>query len=428
MSLSLPKRLNVLIGPRGAMIMGGKEQALSNNEPGSDELGLAQSFDRLLAATTIRQVRLFISPALIDHLVLPGLEHWLKNDDLIALARSRLASFYGTNQNEREVVVARGGYGIPGVAASISMGLLTHLQDVAKARSVKLIGVFPLAALAMNILAHEGKSPVRTAIWLEDQDAFWVAFCDNAHWISMRSIPANTLRHATRPDILQREHLSAGLPTVNRICFGALRNDIQVPDEWRPSATEYTDHINGSDAQPSILNFLNERRNRTTGFLLVAALIVLIATLHIWNDRQSRHAEALAVLTETKTIADKANKEERRMLDSSENDYRRAMSAYSHQMAPWGGLFSVLNESAGSAIGLTTLSADALDGSLALEGEAKRFDDIQAFADKLSENPMFRDGKITSMLPGGEASAGRVRFGFGIHWASDILGMEAVKP
>lgn len=407
--------------------MGEAEQTGTINAGCADEAALMQSLDRLLEGITRRKVQIFISAALVDHLVLPGLEHWLKDDDLIALARSRLASFYGTDQSRREVVVSRGNYGAPCLAVSMSKNLLGGIRAVAAARKVRLIGVFPSAALAVKALGRELNAPTSTAIWLEDSDSFWIGFREKGHWLATRGVAANVLRHATRPDILQREHLSAGLPAVDRICFGAL-NNTQVPDEWRQSAIVFADHIHALAAQPSALNFLNERKNKAGWLLLLVALVMLAATLYVWSDRQHRYADVLASVTQSNVIADKASDEGRRTLASFEEDYHRATSAYRFQMAPWGELFTALNESGGTALGLTVLKADAIDGSLTLEGEATRFDDIQAFVDKLAENPLLRDGKVTSMQPGGDSSAGRVRFSLGIHWVSTLLSTETIKP
>lgn len=427
MSPSRPERLRILVGRNGLLLLGNTPRSIPL--PPSDapqEEAILRRFGQVLAEAKPRSVDVLLSSELVDTVVLPGLEHWLTEADLQALGRSKLAAFYGTDQSARAVIASREAYGIPGLAMSVSRRLLEGLRAQGAGYGTALAGPRPLAALMVEGLTKELSQPQPTAVWIEEADTVWLGLRADGQWRSARSLPASMLRHTARSDLLQRECLAAGLVGVERICHAAV--GVDGTSDWGARAIDCTGRLAQLPGRSTgIFDFGRKPRPRLGWTVLAAALAGVAATAYAWIDGQAKYAAASEALVQRRQTQTQAAETQRSADDALQAEYARALVAYRLQRLPWADLLTALNESGSDAIGLTDFKADALDGTLALAGEAKRFEDVQAFADALGARPQVRGLRITSMAPGGESSGGRVKFAIAATWHA-ALPREVPRP
>ncbi|MRR32043.1 hypothetical protein EG834_17320, partial [bacterium] len=255
------------------------------------------AFDCLLKKTGARQVRVLLSSSLVDHVAIPGLVHWLKNSDLVALGRSRLAAFYGTDQVQRKVIVSREGYGAACLAASAGKELLDCLEQTADARQVDIVGIQPLAARAIEVLRKELCGNSALAIVIDEVDALWVGLRANGSWRSIRNLPASALRYSSPLDLLKRECLSAGLSGVEYIyCAASGSADAPVLD-WGQDSTDFSDRLRlGGGARRLDLSFREKRGSRMGWYLLGASIIALMGSAYAWRNLQLQLGAAVLVM------------------------------------------------------------------------------------------------------------------------------------
>lgn len=424
MSRLRPEPLPVLLSWQGVSILGDPSSVPSTAAAMANVEALALAFERFLESTGAKVITVVLSSALVDHLVLPGFQHWLSDANLFALARSRLSAHYGTEQSQREIVVAREAYGVSSAAMSAAKELLTQLCQIAKARKVKIAGIRPLAAVAIAALDHELNGHQGKVIWLEEADTFWIGVMENGHWLSMRSIPANSLQCSSRQDLLQRECLAAGLAEAEVVHFASIdsSHDPEKLGDFTQQVSNFSERLIASgNASRAPLDFLAKHSISPLSWRLLAVALVLLAiTGAAWNNIQNRYSIASNALEHQLQTEQQARAKVRSTWNAQQSEFEIARAAYKIQTLPWPDLLAAVNESAGESVGLTVFKADSSTGSLVFEGEAKRFDDVQDFVDRLSKDPRVRGVTVTAITPGGDAAAGRIRFSLSANWASGI--------
>lgn len=418
MSRSHPEQLRVLLGRRGLIVMDDATMSIDLSEATPDDQ-LSQIFEQFLKQTGVKSIEVLLSSALVDTVVIPGLVHWLADTDLQALGRTRLAAFYGTDQEQREVLVSRENYGIPCLGFSAPQRLLDALRAVAAAQRVTLVGIRPLAATTIATLSKEIRASPVTAIWIEENEFLWIGLCADGQWRSARSLPSFALQHTTRHDLLQRECLAAGLVSVDRIFCAAI--GVVPPNEWGEMATDISQRLQTAGRHHSVaaIDFDVKRRHRMGWILLLTALGGLATTASAWIEGQASYIAATEALMQQRQTETQASEQRRATTEAFQAAYARTMTAYRFQSLPWSELFTALNECGGETIGLTDFKADALNGSLAIEGETTRFEDLQAFADALGQRPRISGVRITAMAQSIESGTSRIKFSLIATWSSD---------
>lgn len=376
---------------------------------------IADALDQLLAESDIKEMSVVLSTGLVDFLVLPGLERWLRHHDLDALARSRLERFYGNHQDQRQVTVAREGYATPCVCASVEQNLLNDLLSVARRRRVRIAGIWTLVDLLLAGIRHQLQHRETAAVCVEEPEGLWIGLFRHGEWVSARSIPVHLLGSGRVADLLERECLSAGIATPAHLWWGSLEDN---EGSSRPANAELIDirHKFPNGGLRGELNFLKPNSSSLGWGLLVAALVATIASTAIWSEQEDRRLE-MARMMEGKMRQDQVAGQRRQDFElKAAADHGRALAAYRLQMAPWDKLIDLINTSAEDAVELSHFQADVSERSLKLEGAAKRFEDIQEFIDRLKKQPELEGIEFLSAAPREASVLGNVHFSISAKW------------
>lgn len=415
MSRLPPDHLSIVISRQGLSLLGEihRNAVFSQSEP-PQEKTLPERLGQLLTDLKPKSITIFISPSLVDMVVLPGMEYWLKDADLQAYARARLAAAHGADQNSRFIFVDRENYAVPMLAASLPNTLVEQLRAECLSHKVRLQSLLPITTRLVQVLQEALTKPAPTAIWFEEADAAWLALHAEGKWLSVRNIPAPMLQRMNRADLLHRECLASGLPSLARV-YSARVDRQPLSDLGRPCI----------DCSEQLLAAPSRRRgigdSKRTGLfpgwaVLSAASLAAAFSIYAWIDQQSAYSEASRMQMEQQQILEHDQQARRAAHAAQQASHVEALSAYQRQQAPWDDLLNTINQAMGETIKLDLLDIDALDGSISIEGKASRFEDLQVLTDLLQANPHLSKIEVASLARESETTDAPIKFSMTAIW------------
>lgn len=410
------EHLFILVSRSGLITLGTPQRTipLPLTDTPLDE-ALSALFGQTLTELKPKTVEIVISSTLVDMIVLPGLEHWLKDADLQAYSRARLAAVHGSNQNDRTIFVDRENYGIPALAASFPTRLGEQLQAECHARKIRLLGLQPLATWMIKVLPKPQNDPAPTAVWFEEPDIAWIGLHAEGTWRSVRNIPASMLQRTNRADLLLRECLAVGLASVRRIYSGHVGCS-PISDFGQPSIDCSKQLVDPLPRGTNAYGCSGRSRHFYGWTVLSAALLATAITAYVWVDQQSTYAKASEMLSEQQQIRKQIDEIKRVANAAQQTSYSAAITAYRRQQLPWNALLDAINQSASGKIELTVFKVDAIDSLITLEGTANRFEELQALTDALRTHPQLSKMRISSMTREIDTQAMRVKFSMTANW------------
>lgn len=401
----------------------GKEVAWNSN----DETSLNRALSQLLATTRAQSAVVLLSGSLTNYVVLPGMNYWLGNDDLSALASSRLASFYGGKPSDLAIALNREGYDQPSLAASAAQSLIGALQRSFGAQGVKLLSIKPLVSHLLTLIERELVASPSASVWIEEPGALWIGLRNRGAWLSARSLPAYALTGTSHHDLLQRESLAAGLPEAGKLYCISLNG--QIAANWEVPTIDLSARWQTAKVQTQQgIEFIAQSGNRLGIALLIASLIAMAATLFTLDTLEQRDTARIQQQELLQAGKHQLEAETRVKHQATETEYAKAVLSYRAQTVPWGNLLLTLNECGGDALGLVVFRANATDGSIGIDGEAKQFDDIQAFMDRLAAKPILQDIKLATATLARDAYTGNIRFALTARWINGSPVKASINP
>lgn len=346
-------------------------------------------------------------------MVQPGSQHWLAETDLNALARSRFNGFFGKSAMPQSIAVARGEFACASLSASTETEQLESIRRAGKSAKLIMDGIAPLGAYASGLLGARLSRQGVTAIWLEDADGAWVAICKSGRWLSARSIPLRSMAGTSPSDIVLRECLANGVADPTHIFTAKIGGP--SPKTWLQSFDDIGPLLMARHKAQAIRPNFSPRKCHLGLFAFSLAAVAMLGSVLAWRSLQANYAHELASQEQQELESQRLEADARRSREAFETSFRAALNAYRAQTAGWPDLMKVLIESGGEAVALTSLKAEVLEGSLSIEGEAKSFTDVQAFADQLATQPLLQSVRVTSLAPG-EQGSGQARFALTAKW------------